>query len=280
MSAVALLVHGGRQDAIELGSALWAWLSTRGHEVVLPVEEAGQLDGAGHPHLADGPDHALDLVVAIGGDGTVLRAARRAVAADAAVLGINLGQLGYLAEVEPGAWEEALEGFLAGTHRIEERLMVAAEVAGRTLAPALNEVVIEKQALGRTVRLGVRIDGEHFTSYVADGLILASPTGSTAYSLSARGPIVAPSHRALLLTPVSPHTLFDRSLVLGPESVVEIEVLGDRDAAVSVDGQVGEPVAVGQTVTVRAAPRPARFVSFGGRNFHQILKAKFGLNDR
>ena len=282
MTTVALLVHGGREDALDLGAALWRWLAERGHEVVLPEDEARRLPAVGHPHLPDVPDqdHRLDLVVAIGGDGTVLRAARRAVAGDAAVLGINLGQLGYLAEVEPGAWEEALQGFLAGTHRIDERLMVASQVRGQDLAPALNEVVIEKQALGRTVRLGVRIDGEYFTSYVADGLILASPTGSTAYSLSARGPIVAPSHRALLLTPVSPHTLFDRSLVLGPDSVVEVEVLGDRDAEVSVDGQVGATVAVGETVTVRAAPRPARFVTFGGRDFHQILKAKFGLSDR
>ena len=279
MTTVALLVHGGRPDAHELGSALWAWLVERGHEVVLPAVEAALLEGAGH--RPDGPDVVLDLVGAIGGDGTVLRAARRAVASDAAVLGINLGQLGYLAEVEPGAWQEAIEGYLAGAHRIDERLMVAAEVVGGPdLPPALNEVVIEKQALGRTVRLGVRIDGEYFTSYLADGLILASPTGSTAYSLSARGPIVAPSHRALLLTPVSPHTLFDRSLVLGPESVVEVTVLGDRDAALSIDGQLGSTVAVGETVTLRAAARPARLVTFGGRDFHQILKAKFGLNDR
>jgi NAD+ kinase len=160
-------------------------------------------------------------------------------------------------------------------------MLVAATVEGRApLAPGLNEVVVEKQALGRTVRLGVSIDGTYFTSYVADGLIVATATGSTAYSLSARGPIVAPSHRALVLTPVSPHSLFDRALVLAPTSTVEVTVLGDRDAALSVDGHEHGLIAVGDSVTITAAEHPARFVTFGRRNFHQILKAKFGLSDR
>lgn len=265
MSTVGLFVHGGRDDALALGQTVTAWLDGRGHVVV--VEPT---DGA-----------ALDLVVAIGGDGTVLRATRQAVAADADVVGINLGELGYLAEIEPDGWEAALGGYFDGTHRLEERMLVDSRVdGGLQLPPGLNEVVIEKQALGRTVRLGVSIDGDFFTSYVADGLILATPTGSTAYSLSARGPIVAPSHRALVMTPVSPHTLFDRSLVLGPSSLVEVTVLGDRDAAISIDGQEHGPLPVGATITVTAGAEPARFVTFGRRSFHQILKAKFGLNDR
>lgn len=270
MSAVALFVHGGKPEAAALGRTVAAWLTDRGHALVTDPSDAIPV-----------ADLALDLAVAIGGDGTVLRAARRAATAGADILGINLGELGYLAEVEPSGWEGALDAYFDGRHQIEERMLVASSVVdGPALPPGLNEVVIEKQALGRTVRLGVSIDGEHFTSYVADGLILATPTGSTAYSLSARGPIVAPSHRALLLTPVSPHTLFDRSLVLEPTSVVAITVLGDRDAAISIDGQQHGHVPVGGTVTITAGPEPARFVTFGGRNFHQILKAKFGLNDR
>lgn len=279
MSTVGLFVHPRKDDAIALGRTVAAWLGARGHTLVLDPSEAELLAGAAPHESLEGAD--LDLMVAIGGDGTVLRATRRAMAAGAAVLGINLGELGYLAEVEPAGWEEALEAYFAGRHRIEERMMVTSSVAGRGgLPPALNEIVIEKQALGRTVRLGVGIDGHHFTSYVADGLIVATPTGSTAYSLSARGPIVAPSHRALVMTPVSPHTLFDRSLVLGPSSTVAITVMGDRDAAVSIDGQQHGLVAVGETVTIGAADQPARFVTFDRRTFHQILKAKFGLNDR
>ena len=279
MSRVGLLVHSGRPAALKLGSEVASWLVAGGHEVSAPASEAASLGLGVTPDDDSAP---LDLVVAIGGDGTVLRAVRRGYSSGAAVLGVNLGQLGYLAAVEPGGWTEALEAFFAGRHGIEERLMVTGRVApgGSEPHPALNELVIEKEASGRTVRLGVSIDGEYFTSYVADGIIVATPTGSTAYSLSARGPVVAPAHRALLFTPVSPHMLFDRSLVLGPESVVEVSVMGDREAVLSVDGEHDCHLPVGSTVTIRAAEHPARFVTFGGRNFHQILKTKFGLNDR
>lgn len=263
MTSVGFYVHSERADAVALAQTMGDWLRNRGLEVV------------------DATTDQLDLVIAIGGDGTVLRGASRAVSANADVLGINLGELGYLAEVEPDGWREALVAYVEGRHQIEERLLVGGSLGGGDELPhGLNEFVIEKQDPGRTVRLSVTIDGGYFTTYLADGLIVATPTGSTAYSLSARGPIVDPTHRALIMTPVSPHTLFDRSLVLGPTSVVEISVLGDRDAALSIDGQPCGLVAVGQTVTITAAPHPARFVTFGSRNFHQILKAKFRLSDR
>lgn len=270
MSSVGLFVHAHRPQAEALRSEISAWLAARGHQVT------------------DSPlEVPVDLVVAIGGDGTMLQAAHTAVAHSADLLGVNLGQLGYLAEVEAGNWSDALEAYLDGRHRITERFLVQARihshdpaVADLTLDPALNEVVIEKQAMGRTVRLGVSIDGEHFTSYVADGLILATPTGSTAYSLSARGPIVDPAHRAILLTPVSPHSLFDRSLVLEPSTVVEVGVMGERRATVAVDGQQVAVLDPGDRVEITGSDVPARFVTFEGRNFHQILKAKFGLSDR
>lgn len=291
MSTIALFVHDGRPDAVDLAGRVCGWAADRGHLVVAPPAESTAIGAAGHPAPAvDDTRRGIDLVVSIGGDGTMLRATRRAVEADAHVLGINLGQLGYLAEVEPGAWEPALSAFFAGRHGTTERLVVASTIEGPPsmdpqaawsgLPPGLNEVVIEKQAMGRTVRLGVSIDGEFFTSYVADGVIIATPTGSTAYSLSARGPVVAPTLRALLLTAVSPHSLFDRSLVLEPTSTVSVEVLGDRPAAVAVDGEHISILPPGTTVSVTADTRPARFVTFGERDFHRILKAKFGLNDR
>jgi NAD+ kinase len=144
----------------------------------------------------------------------------------------------------------------------------------------LNEAVVEKQEAGHTVRLLVRIDGAPFTSYAADGLIIATPTGSTAYSLSARGPVVSPKHRALLLTPVSPHMLFDRSLVLDPDERVEIEVLGHRPVTLSIDGRTAASLTEGDILVVKASTAVARFVRFGERRFHQILKTKFGLSDR
>ncbi len=140
--------------------------------------------------------------------------------------------------------------------------------------------MVEKRDSAHTVNLLVRIDGEPFTSYAADGLIVSTPTGSTAYSLSARGPIVSPKHRALLVTPVAPHTLFDRSLVLDPTETVQIEVLGERQAAVVVDGRQLCNLTTGATVRCVPSTATARFVRFGAHRYHQVLKAKFGLTDR
>lgn len=287
MTTAALFLHGGRADAVETGRDVARWLLGRDVRVVAADDDAALLDVDGC-HL-DAPDGPVDLVISIGGDGTVLRAARRAVAASADLVGINLGRLGYLAEVEPDGWETALTAYLAGEHRVTERLLVSSRVqpAGTEadaeplhLPSGLNEIVIEKLAMGRTVELSVAIDDQHFTTYHADGIIIATPTGSTAYSLSARGPVVAPGHRALLLTAVSPHSLFDRSLVLEPSSTVEVTVQSDRVAAVAVDGEHQLDLAPGSRVRVTADERPARFVTFGDRNFHQILKTKFGLSDR
>lgn len=289
MSTVALFIHGGQVEAHQLGGDLAGWLTDRGHPVVVASEDEAVLihRRTGRDVEVDTPDTTVGLVVAVGGDGTMLRATARAVLANADVLGVNLGRLGYLAEVEPDGWRDALAHYLAGDHEITERLLAAsvlvrgdATTTTTSLPAALNEVVIEKQAMGRTVQLGLRIDGEFFHSYTADGVILATPTGSTAYSLSARGPIVAPTHRAILLTAVSPHSLFDRSLVLEPSSTIEVEVLGDRPAGVAVDGEHLDVLAPGDKVVVSAAATPARFVTFGGRDFHRILKSKFSLNNR
>ena len=148
-------------------------------------------------------------------------------------------------------------------------------------APALNEAVVEKSQMGHTVRLEVELDGRPFTSYVSDGLILATPTGSTAYSFSAGGPIVDPRHRAVLMAPVAAHMLFDRALVLRPDCEIRVRVGGDRPAGVSVDGRAGS--AARSPVTRWSAPpvdRPARLVTFGTHDFHAVLRAKFGLSER
>ena len=283
MSTVALFVHGGRDDALETGRQVVAWLIAKGHR---PVADETGLPGLVSDRCPlDDRTQPVDLVIAIGGDGTMLRATRRAVEASAHVFGVNLGRLGYLADVEVSGWEVALDRYFRGDYVITERLLVASQVWPPdgdpvALPSGLNEVVIEKQDQSRTVQVSIAIDGQHFTTYVADGVIIATPTGSTAYSLSARGPVVAPTHRALLLTAVSPHSLFDRSLVLEPTSTVEVSIIGDRSAAVAVDGEQVRILEAGSRVTVTSDDRPARFVTFSDRNFHQILKTKFGLSDR
>ena len=239
----------------------------------------------GVPELADDrPIAEADLVLSLGGDGTMLRSVRLLDGAAVPLLGVNLGALGYLTEVESDQMGDALDRFAAGAEvgrwELDERMMLDVTVNGEHIGRALNEAVIEKGVTGHTVRLLARIDGEPFTYYAADGLIVATPTGSTAYSLSARGPIVSPRHRAVLLTPVSPHMLFDRSLVLDPSEVIEIEVSGHRSAQVSLDGQPFGTLDDGDVVKCVPAVETANFVRFGTYKYHQILKAKFGLTDR
>lgn len=283
--AVCLVAHHERGPAIEAAELASRWLAENGHQVWMVAEDAAAL-GLDALGSSRSPAEA-DLVVSLGGDGTMLRAVHLLDGAPVPLLGVNLGWLGYLTEVEIDELTTALERFAAGPGSwiLDERLMLDVDVvsaAGVAIGHwrALNEAVLEKQESGHTVRLLVRIDGEPFTSYAADGLIVSTPTGSTAYSLSARGPIVSPRHRALLLTPVAPHMLFDRSLVLDPSETIELVVIGHRTAELSVDGRHAAVLSDGDVVRCVPSPATASFVRFSDRRYHQILKAKFGLSDR
>jgi NAD+ kinase len=288
MTDVLMVAHHDRMEAAALARQAASWLEEHGHSAWMMPEDAEPLELL--DLVSERKPESAGLALSLGGDGTMLRAVKMLRGAAVPIIGVNVGLLGYLSEVEPPSLTKVLErwdaGAEAGEWRIEERMMLDATLqrAGADDSEiswtALNETVIEKQEAGHTVRLLVRIDGATFTSYAADGLIIATPTGSTAYSLSARGPVVSPKHRALLLTPVSPHMLFDRSLVLDPDERVEIEVIGHRPATLSIDGQTSASLAEGDTVAVRASASVARFVRFGERRFHQILKTKFGLSDR
>ena len=285
MAAVGIVIHPERELAAELARDAAGWLIERGHEARLPVKDAGiaKLPELGVPESMF--TRGLDVAMCLGGDGTMLRTVELTAADGVPVIGVNVGQLGYLTEVEPQGLRMALKRFLAGSYEVEERMLIEAAVDSPNLEPgvtflALNEVVLEKTPMGHTVRLGVSVDGDFFTPYAADGLIVATPTGSTAYAFSARGPIVAPTHRCLLLTPVSPHMLFDRTLVLDPHATVRLDVLGNRPATLSVDGRTLATLEVGDTVTCTAATIAARLVMFGQRDFLRILKTKFGLSDR
>jgi NAD+ kinase len=287
MSRIVIIAHPGRADASALATTTARWLRDRGHDAWMPAEEAA---ACGLEALArDEAANQADLVLSLGGDGTMLHAVNLLDGAPVPLLGVNLGRLGYLTEVEVDHLTDALVRFEAGSEvgqwQLDERMMLDVSVVDAGGTPggpwrALNEAVVEKCESGHTVNLLVRIDGEPFTSYAADGLIVSTPTGSTAYSLSARGPIMSPKHRALLVTPVAPHTLFDRSLVLDPTETVEVEVLGDRPASVAVDGRPMCTLGAGAHVRCVPSVATARFVRFATHRYHQVLKAKFGLTDR
>src|SRR5580698_6909287 len=206
----------------------------------------GALDGA-------------DLAVSLGGDGTMLRAVNLAWAAEIPVLGVNLGRLGYLTEVEPPGLEAALERFLSGHYALEDRMMLEVAWTGETLGGeisdgeshclALNEAVVEKTVPGHTIRLTTTIAMRPFVTYMADGLLVATPTGSTAYNLSVRGPILSPCLRAVVVAPISPHMLFDRPLVLDPAEWLELTVAGPRPAVLVVDGRTVVTLEPGDSVT-------------------------------
>jgi len=289
VAVVGVTIHLARPEAVELARGLTGWLSTEGHEVRMPALDAGlvgvdpsSVDGGG---TSGGPLSGADFAVALGGDGTVLRTVELLAGADVPILGVNLGQLGYLTEVEPGGVHEAVRRVVAGDYRRESRMLL--EVLHRSGSSggverylALNEASLDRTVSGHTVRLEVGIDGRPFTPYEVDGLIVATPTGSTAYSLSAGGPVVAPSHRLMLLTPVSPHMLFDRTLVLEASSTVGVEVVGHRSGVLAVDGRLVGDLDPGDEVRCTAASEEAHLVVFGDRDFPGLLKAKFKLGDR
>jgi NAD+ kinase len=285
MSRIGIAVHRFRPDALDVVRSIAEWASTHSSQVVVEESDAPSINS---PHVEVGDVGSADVLVAVGGDGTMLRAVRSLNGRVVPVIGINLGLLGYLTGVEQDSVLEALDSWRTGTlgqdFHYDDRMLleIAMWSAGARLSNhlALNEVVIEKRDAGHTVRLGVDIDKVPFTTYAADGLILATPTGSTAYSMSARGPILSPRMKAMLMTPVSPHMLFDRSIVLDASEAVRIEVLGHRHVNVATDGDLVHTLKPGDVIEVRAAEEVARFMRFEEQRFHQVLKSKFGLSDR
>jgi NAD+ kinase len=274
MAVIAFFAHPDRQHAAELAARASAWLTARGHQAESATRPDGSVSAAG-----------ADLLVSLGGDGTLIRAVETAMADDVPVLGVNMGRLGYLSQIEPSGLEQALKAFLAGEHEVEDRMtlqvtLTDADGTDRVERLALNEASVEKDLPGHTVRIATSIRGRPFMTYEADGLLVATPTGSTAYNLSARGPVLSPGMRALVLTPVSPHMQFDRSLVLDPSEWVALDVLEPRSAVLVIDGFNLASLKPGSRVTCREGDRPARLVMFSDPDFHAILRAKFRLADR
>ncbi len=220
----------------------------------------------------------LELIVGIGGDGTLMRAAHIAHELCVPVIGINLGTVGYLTEVEPENVDEMLRRLSIGDLDTQVRMTVAAELPDGSVLHGINDVVMEKVLSQRLVQISVEVDDEFFTTFRSDGLIIATPLGSTAYSLSAGGPIVDPELDVLILTPVAPHSLMNRPTVFTPASRLRFTVATERQVRVNLDGHVGGILEEGESVVVRAGERGVEFLTMGIHPFPQAVRHQFGLD--
>ena len=263
-------------------------LAERGVSVWVNHESAGIL---GYPHLGVSENELIkrvSVVVVFGGDGTILRTARAAAPQAIPILGVNLGAFGFLAEVNGPDVETALRRLLAGDYQLDERMMLQARV--ERSAPtaqefiALNDIVLTKSGYARLVKLDTHVNGEHLATHLADGLIVATPTGSTAYSLSAGGPIVHPAVDGIVLTPICAHTLNSRAvLVSGGDTIaIRVEPVGTAPPPpiLTVDGQEGFPLRIGDEVRVARSPHRTRLVRLGRGGFYSILRAKLTWGER
>jgi NAD+ kinase len=271
---IVVAAHSRIQDAVTEAAAIHSYLKEHGLE-----SAHGTVDDATlRKRVKDGE---FDLLIAVGGDGTMLRVSHLCAPCNVPILGINMGRLGFLIQFGREEWHSALEQLLKGEYWIENRMMIRAEHgrAGEALGHwhALNEAVVTRASV-RPVRLSASVDGMQLTNYVADGLIAATPTGSTAYALAAGGPILPPELRNILLVPIAPHLSFDRAVVLSEGTSVSITLRGG-DAVLSVDGQIPIGLAEGDIVDVRAGEYIAQFVRFGDPGyFYRNLTAHMNQN--
>jgi NAD+ kinase len=282
--SVLLLAHTERARTADAARLAAARLVAAGIEVRLLEEEADEIAAPGTvPCPPEGAAEGVELVLVLGGDGTILRAAELARGAHVPLLGVNLGRVGFLAEVEAGHLDDTLDHVLAGEYAVEERLTVdlTATLDGRVLGEgwALNEVSLEKGDRARVLDVVVEVDGRPLSRWGCDGVLAATPTGSTAYAFSAGGPVVWPGVEALLIVPISAHALFARPMVVAPSSVVAMEVLASgTDAVLSCDGRRSLPMPHGARVEVRRGSAPVLLAKPPHpRTFTDTLVEKFDL---
>jgi NAD+ kinase len=263
------------EDALELRERAAGWC--RMHDMEQWAAPAGEA-----AELLDELRHT-DVLVVLGGDGTFLRAAQTIAEVDVPILGINLGKVGFLSMAEAHELEAVLEKLKAGSYTLRERMALTGRIlqAGRTpdsTFTALNDIVVARGSLARVVRLDVSIDESHLATFVADGLVVSSPTGSTGYSFSAGGPILDPQSRNLVVTPIAGYLSAIRSVVVSPRQVVRTRIIDAHEALVSIDGREDRKIEVGDVVEVRAFERPMRFVEpTGALPFWDLLRTKVEL---
>lgn len=278
MHSVGMVLHPQR-DSAEAVNAVLDWADRNGVTVYGIGNEIVRLNCAATAVTADELAKRSDLIVSLGGDGTMLRAMRLADGHPAPVLGVNLGKLGFLAEVDVPDLPAALSAIEKHDFTIEPRLAVDSVVAGKRVT-AFNDIAVVRVPGDGLAAVAVQVGGQPFVSYAADAVIVATPTGSTAYSFSAGGPIVSPAVESLLVTPASPHSAYNRGLVLSVDDSVTFQVLPTSGRlAVEVDGAVKGHVEAGDALSIDSRPAAARVVRLGRTTFYQRARRKLGISD-
>jgi NAD+ kinase len=275
---LGVIGHQGYDELPEILRTLFRLAPALGIEAFL---EQGLHDVAGKGARLEEPAE-LDGLVTLGGDGTLLRGARFLDGRDIPILGVNLGRLGFLTSCQSEDFEAALRNLASGDYVAQPRMALSAKVIDQAGQPrkawrALNDFVLHKGGFARVVRLNVFVDDESIGTYAADGIVISTPTGSTAYSLSAGGPVVVPTLESIILTPISPHTLAIRSLVIPADAEVTVEANeSPTELLVTVDGQVGTSFVKGEKLKIRKADSPVRIVRFPGATFFERMRVKLG----
>ena len=282
MNRIGIAVNQNKPSAIEVAKQLIDLLESKGVTVWIDSDVADKVGRRDISLPVDEFPGRVQLVFVLGGDGTLLGIARKLAVHDLPILGINLGHLGFLSEEEPNDLPNAVERVLQGDYHLEKRMMLEASVIrnGQVIHQgiALNDVGIAKGSFGRMVTLSVYVDDMYVDKYSGDGLILSTPTGSTAYSLSCGGPIVSPHINVILITPICPHTLSSRPIIIQKDQEIRVEVSATHnDIGMTIDGQVGFILEVGDQIIVRKSPHYTTLMKWQERGFFDVLRQK--LND-
>lgn len=283
MQRIGLFAKRNHPDAVTLASKLEGWLSNRGVTVLCEEDLAGHIGVPGRAPEDIPPN--CDMIIVLGGDGTLISVARAIGDLETPILGVNLGSLGFLTEITTDELFPVLEQVLAGNYQMSDRLMLNVKVNRDNQLveqhQVLNDIVINKGALARIIDMKVWVKRSYLTTFKADGLIISSPTGSTAYNMAAGGPIINPGSECLVITPICPHTLTNRPMIVSADSEIRIEVMfQDENVFLTADGQVGTSLQAGDIVEVQQAPNRTRLILSPEKDYFEILRTKLRWGER
>jgi len=270
IKSIGIVANSSKENAVEQAERLGDWLSDRGVKVLIETELNGE-ETAKREFAS-----VIDMVVVFGGDGTLLVAARHVKEYGVPIVGINLGGFGFMTVINLNEMFDVMEIILRGDYTTSKRMMLDAYIEGKK-GSVLNDIVISRGGLSRMVNLETSVDDKYLATFKADGLIISTPTGSTAYSLSTGGPIVFPEHNSIIINPICPHTLTNRPIMLPPESTIKVKLMDEEEGVkVAMDGQVLNVLQSGEEVTIRKSQYYINIVDSPFRDYLEVLRTKLG----